>query len=287
MSPAHFEQMGRRRTTADRKRDARDLVSAEQSTWYRTVVPVVGITLWFSSRCRPDIAVATHYLARSMSEPAVVHVAAAVHLLRYLRNTHGHGLYFQSGYVPVVGGPPWTMVIHHDATFASDRNDSSSVAGIAVFLMGVCIYWRTHKIKAVTRSSTDAELYGADYGLRFVEDFKQLLRAIADLSNVMRPLLPACVACITDNMGLKDLVGGVNDNADTSKRHIRMRLDHLRQAVQNDVRVRACVCVRACACARARARVRARKRRPHGNLCAPRRPQARTSTAQFPSTSKA
>jgi hypothetical protein len=52
---------------------------------------------------------------------------------------------------------------------------------------------------------------------------------------VMQPLVPTAIPTYTDNKGLKDLVAGVNDNADSGKRHIRTRIDHLRQAVSNKV----------------------------------------------------
>jgi hypothetical protein len=108
--------------------------------------------------------------------------------------------------------------------------------GIAAFIMGTCFYWKVVKVAFIARSSTDAELHGADSALRFVEDHIELLDAIAEASpEIMGPLIPSCIPSYTDNKGLHDLVAGVNDNADSGKRHIRTRIDHLRTAVKDAV----------------------------------------------------
>ena len=228
MSPAHFAAMNRRMPPADA-----DCADEADAAWYRTTI---GLILWIQSRCRPDVAFAAHYLARSMARPTKVHLAAATHLLRYLRGTHSLGLLFHPDAVARPGGVPREVVVFHDSTFAGDREDSSSVVGIAAFILGTCFYWKVIKVAFIARSSTDAELQGADSALRFVEDHIELLDAMAEVSpEVMGRIIPPCIPSYTDNKGLHDLVSGVNDNADSGKRHIRTRIDHLRSAVKASI----------------------------------------------------
>jgi hypothetical protein len=116
----------------------------------------MGVTIWIASRCRPDIAFATHFLSRSMCAPTTTHILAAVHLLRYLRGTHSHGLFFRVA--GTSGEIKRELIIYHDATFAGDPIDSSSIAAFVVFLNGTPVDWHVRKVPYVARSSTDAEL---------------------------------------------------------------------------------------------------------------------------------
>jgi hypothetical protein len=54
------------------------------AAWLRSVM---GVTIWVAARCRPDIAFATHFLSRGVGAPTATHIAAAIHLLRYLCDT--------------------------------------------------------------------------------------------------------------------------------------------------------------------------------------------------------
>jgi len=201
----------------------------ERAVWYRSVR---GVVIWVASRCRPDIAFASHFLSRGVGAPTTVHITAAIHLLRYLHSTHSHGLLFR---IADGGAPPPVereLVIYHDATFAGDPSDSSSVAAFVVFLNGTPVDWHVKRVPYVARSSTDAELYGADNALRFIEDHEQLLRAVAQVSSIMRKLIPDTTAVATDNSGLERLANNVNDGEPAGQRHIRTRIHHLKEAIR-------------------------------------------------------
>ena len=90
------------------------------------------------------------------------------------------------------------------------------------------------RIPFVARSSTDAELYGADLALRFLEDHSELLDAVAEASAIMRLLIPATKGVYTDNSGLENLANSINDNELRGQRHIRTRIHHLKQAVRDN-----------------------------------------------------
>jgi hypothetical protein len=150
MSPAHFDAMGRRLTPATPVTTSSAPATPDEGTWYRTTI---GLVLWIQSRCRPDIAFAAHFLARSMSNPSKLHVAAAKHLLRYLHGTHALGLHFRTRTTPRAGGPPEAVVVYHDATFAGDRQDSSSVVGVAAFILRHALQHRRRALRSGQRAA--------------------------------------------------------------------------------------------------------------------------------------
>jgi hypothetical protein len=149
--------------------------------WYKQVI---GSCTWFASRSRPDVAFAVHYLARFLNTPTVLHLHAAAHLLFCLQATRTHGILFAG---PGRGDAATdNMTISHDATFAADLHDSSSVCGVIVFLLGAPVFWHVSQVAYVARSSTDAEMWGCDDALHYVETFCPLLSDLALVSDVMR-----------------------------------------------------------------------------------------------------
>ena len=201
--------------------------------WFRSAA---GRVIWYSTRCRPDISHAAHILSRGMCAPTDTHVAAMIHLMRYLRGTPTHGLLFRAHAqlrAPLVHAPPAELVIYHDATYNSDPLDSTSIAAVVVFLAGTPISWCTARIPYVCRSSTHAELDGAARALCFLQDHAELLDAVADASPIMRTIIPATTGVVTDNSGLAQLANSINDAELRSHRHIRTRLHHLKAAVRD------------------------------------------------------
>jgi hypothetical protein len=199
MSVTHYTLMSRR--------EGRPLSADDDGVaWYKQVL---GSCTWFSSRSRPDIAFAVHYLARFLNTPTVVHLHAAAHLLHYLQATRTYGISFACP----GGGNVATdnITIYHDATFAADSYDSSSVCGVVVFFHGAPVFWHVSRIAYVARSSTDAEMWGCDDALHYVETFCPLLSDLASVSDVMRPSLDLPYPILTDNSALADIVASVDD----------------------------------------------------------------------------
>jgi hypothetical protein len=124
------------------------------------------------------------------------------------------------------------MTIYHDATFAADPHDSSSVCGVIVFLHGAPMFWHVSRVAYVARSSTDAEMWGCDDALHYVETFCPLLSDLALVSDVMRPSLDLPYPILTDNSALTDIVASVDDKVNRTLRHIRSRVHRLREAVR-------------------------------------------------------
>jgi len=100
---------------------------------------------------RPDISYPVHILSQFVSAPTSVHYGHLLRVLRYLRGTISHRLFFPRS-------SSLQLQAYSDATWASDPSDRRSLSAYCVFLGGSLIAWKMKKQTAVSRSSTEAEL---------------------------------------------------------------------------------------------------------------------------------
>ena len=98
---------------------------------------------------RPDLAFSVHQLCQFMQFPTTTNLEAAKRVLRYVRGTLSHGIYFSHG--------PLTLTAFTDADWAGDPFDRKSTTGFMVFLGSNPISWSSKKQSTVSRSSTEAE----------------------------------------------------------------------------------------------------------------------------------
>jgi hypothetical protein len=203
--------------------------------WYRRVI---GSLTWIAMCCRPDIAFATHYLSRFQQNMGSVHIAAAKHLLVYLVHTRTLGLLFTAKTATDFGPsttPSDSLQLYHDATFAGEPSDSSSVSGVLAFINGTPIYWHVSKVSYVTRSSTESELWGADDALIFLEHTRTLRTAATALSPTLAKRLYEPCCTLTDNSALRDMICSADDGVTRTMRHIRTRIHRLRDASRRGI----------------------------------------------------
>uniref|UniRef100_A0ACD5YHE3 Uncharacterized protein n=1 Tax=Avena sativa TaxID=4498 RepID=A0ACD5YHE3_AVESA len=100
---------------------------------------------------RPDISYHVHILSQFVSAPTTVHYSHLLRVLRYLRGTITHRLFFPRS-------SSLQLQCYSDATWASDPSDRRSLSAYCVFLGGSIIAWKKKKQTAVSRSSVEAEL---------------------------------------------------------------------------------------------------------------------------------
>jgi hypothetical protein len=112
---------------------------------YRSLVGA----LHYLTFTRPDLSFAVHQVCQFMNAPTDIHLVAAKRILRYLRGTLDHGLYYTPG--------PTSLSAFTDADWAGDPNDRCSTSGLLVFLGHNPITWSAKKQLTVSRSSTEAE----------------------------------------------------------------------------------------------------------------------------------
>ncbi|KAJ9535711.1 hypothetical protein OSB04_un001137 [Centaurea solstitialis] len=115
-------------------------------TLYRHLVG----SLVYLTVTRPDIAYAVHTVSQFMSAPCSDHYATVLRILRYLKSTMFHGLFFSSTSSLILRG-------FSDADWDSDITDRRSTTGYCFFLGDSLISWRNKKQSLTSRSSTEAE----------------------------------------------------------------------------------------------------------------------------------
>jgi hypothetical protein len=111
---------------------------------------IVG-SLVYLTNTRPDIAHAVHILSPFVAAPTSVHYGHLLRVLRYLRGTATLCLFYDHN-------SPLQLHAYSDATWASEPTERRSVTGYCVLLGSSPIAWKSTKQKAISRSSTEAEL---------------------------------------------------------------------------------------------------------------------------------
>jgi len=115
------------------------------SLYRRLVGSLVYLTV-----TRPDISYAVHQVSQYLSAPRSTHYAAVLRILRYLKGTLFHGLFYSAQ-------SPLVLRAFSDADWAGDPTDRRSTTGYCFLLGSSLISWRSKKQTHVARSSTEAE----------------------------------------------------------------------------------------------------------------------------------
>ena len=99
---------------------------------------------------RPDISYAVHQVSQYLSAPRSTHYAVVLCILRYLKGTLFHGIFYSAQ-------SPLVLRAFSDADWAGDPTDRRSTTGYCFLLGSSLISWRSKKQTFVARSSTEAE----------------------------------------------------------------------------------------------------------------------------------
>ncbi|XP_038895824.1 secreted RxLR effector protein 161-like [Benincasa hispida] len=99
---------------------------------------------------RPDIVFAVKKLSQFVASPCKTHLAAAHHLLRYLKSSPRHGILIS---------PTKTLRLQafSDFDWASYSDTRKSTSGFCIFLGDTLVSWKSKKQSVVSRSSIEAE----------------------------------------------------------------------------------------------------------------------------------
>lgn len=103
-----------------------------------------------------------------MHSPTVQHWQAVKRIMRYLNGTLNHCLHFSPTNAT-------SLLAYFDAGWISDKDDSRSQYGFAIFHGCNLISWTSRKQKVVARSSTEAEYRSLAYTPAKLIWIKQLL----------------------------------------------------------------------------------------------------------------
>jgi hypothetical protein len=109
---------------------------------------VVG-ALQYCTLTRPELAFFVNQLCQHMHTPSSAHWTAVKRVLRYLKATPSHGLFYSKG--------PLQLQAYCDSDWAGSLDDHRSTSGFCVFLVSCLISWSAKKQPVVSRSSTEGE----------------------------------------------------------------------------------------------------------------------------------
>ena len=182
---------------------------------------LIGSLMYISCGTRPDIAYAVNSCAQFMSNPGPTHVAAAKHILRYLKAFPDVGI----TYKPQTEGSANRLFGYVDADHASDKDDRKSVGGHVLMLNGGAICWSSRKIKVIALSSFESEWYSASLCGCEVTVVRRLLEEIGFNQDKPTTLYEDNMACIYASKNEKDM--------HNRTKHIDVRVFKLREFVEN------------------------------------------------------
>jgi hypothetical protein len=117
---------------------------------------------------RPDIMMPVSYLASKSAKPTVYHNSEAIRIIKYLSGTPNVGLVFTYNNGKV------NVKVYADASHNLHENGYGH-GGIFISLGSAPIFWRSTKLKCITRSSTESELVTLEDSVTYVIWLRQLL----------------------------------------------------------------------------------------------------------------
>ncbi|XP_042007459.1 secreted RxLR effector protein 161-like [Salvia splendens] len=121
------------------------VVMAESSKYRRLIGRLLYLCI-----TRPDVSFAVHKLSQYVSKPCEEHWIAAEKILKYIKGTPRHGLFYSKDVEP-------TLSIFSDADWVACPNTDRSLTGYCLFLGTSLISWRAKKQHTISRSSAEAE----------------------------------------------------------------------------------------------------------------------------------
>jgi hypothetical protein len=184
----------------------------ENVTEYRQLVG----GLQYCTLTRPEIAYFVNQLCQHLHSPTSTHWTALKRVLRYLKGSVDHGLFYSKGSL--------SLHAYCDSDWAGDPDDRRSTTGFGVFLGPCLISWCAKKQSVVAKSSTEAE-YRAMAQVTAELYWLQML-----LKDLRLPLTtPPVIRC--DNLGAMALASNPIYHART--KHIEVDFHFIREKVLN------------------------------------------------------
>jgi len=181
---------------------------------------ITGTLQYLVTFSRPDLAFATSQLAKHMSNPGPVHMAAAKRVLRYLKGTAHLGLTYTRSSLPLN-----VLKAYADADWAACTDARRSYTGYVIMLNGAAVSWKTQQQSSVATSTAEAEFVSAS---KCSDDVLWLRRVLADLDVPQSGPTPL----LEDNRACRLL----SENPIHSRsRHIDLRVMALRERVADGV----------------------------------------------------
>ena len=192
------------------------LLQEDEISRYREIT---GCLMYLVACTRPDLAVAVNQLGRNMAKPTKSHLAAAKHVLRYLRGTSSLGLRYTKG----ASAEANVAYGFADATWANVPESSRSVSGYAFFVNGAAVSWRCKVQNLVALSTAEAEFVSLCDAVREAIYLRNLLQEMG-LAQVQATTI------YEDNQPCIHLAR--NPTISGKTKHIAMRFNAVREQLE-------------------------------------------------------
>jgi hypothetical protein len=182
---------------------------------------LVGTLMYITTWTRPDLAFATHQLAKFMSCPYKKHMDKALHVLRYLKGTKNLGITYTRG-LP----DPNRLLAFADADWASCTETRRSISGFLCLLNGGAIHWRSRQQCSVATSTAEAEFVAA---ARAADELVWLRRVMKSAGQEQKEPTPMW----EDNRACRMM--SENPVTNDRSKHIDYRVHALRERVRDGI----------------------------------------------------
>jgi hypothetical protein len=106
--------------------------------------------LLYLTHSRPEISYAVSKLSQFLDAPTDLHMLAGLHVLKFLKNHPGQGLFFSSS-------SSLTLKGYSDSDWGACPDTRRSTTGFCFFIGTSLVSWKSKKQEVVSRSSSEAE----------------------------------------------------------------------------------------------------------------------------------
>ena len=169
------------------------------STGIQLYEAITGSLMLLSQCTRYDITYAVNQLVRAMSKPSKLHMTAAKHLLRYLKEKMGLAITHKTGRFKMTG--------YCDASWGNNPDNGKSTSGYLFMLAGGPLSFKTALQNVTAQSTLEAELISMAHASK----------EAVYLSNMMAELgsgkLFESVPLFGDNTGALHIAGNITYTA--------------------------------------------------------------------------
>lgn len=193
------------------------LKSAESEQIRRQYREIIGGLLHVARCTRPDVSMATNFLARHLDTPGGEHLNYAKRILTYLYQSRDRKLTFRRSH-------KGSLEAFSNADWAGDCNDRKSTSGFVLKAFGGPFSWKSRKQDCVALSTMEAEYVALAECAR---EATWAQRTIAWITAAPCPTLLRC-----DNQAV---LYSIKEGADSNRtKHIDIRHHYLRDLSDSD-----------------------------------------------------
>nr|KYP53917.1 Retrovirus-related Pol polyprotein from transposon TNT 1-94 [Cajanus cajan] len=110
---------------------------------------VVGCLMYLTVTC-PDLMFGVSLISRFMADPKESHWAATKRLLRYVKGTTEHKIFYK------IEGRSTSLIAYTDNNYAGDLDDRRITSGLVLVMGSGVVSWASKKQPIVSSSTTEA-----------------------------------------------------------------------------------------------------------------------------------